>query len=450
MTTHVFIVDSVTFKIHLEYLFAGTGSKDNRIDFNNVPNCNLPPQTENKLVGMISDFQRLRKEDNVIFYLQQSKMAEGKFYGIFKVKSEPFLDNLTHRTKELKKISQEYKFEHPSQSMKFKIRGKKALIKTALTKGEERSLLNKFHINDNKKIKSFIRMFYKDNQFLLKELEKSLTFRILIKPYNVYAEGVTEWEALDEIKHIQSPNQMLWSLIYRKLKGNRGNTMITIYESERLCQLIRNKNRRCQLICDHKLLSFDIDIQKIIIRSNNVNNYEGRQEELNVLPRLMKKYCDGKSFEPHLQAYIVKVIGKGINSPLDDIVVGNSKIEWVGNEVSCGVGMQRIDVMLSIVKNRQKIVIPIELKAVKADKNNTTQLQRYIDWIEQYYLPNRQSDIQPILISQKFSRKNSSKYNELIASFKEFNECNEDICNKLKYVEFEAIDDNLVFDEIDY
>ena len=33
MTTHVFIVDSTTFKIHLEYLFAGTGAKDNKVDF---------------------------------------------------------------------------------------------------------------------------------------------------------------------------------------------------------------------------------------------------------------------------------------------------------------------------------------------------------------------------------------------------------------------------------
>ena len=65
---------------------------------------------------------------------------------------------------------------------------------------------------------------------------------------------MTEWEALDEIKNIQSPNQMLWSLIYRKLKGNRGNTMITIYESERLCQLIRDKNSRQKINVDnHKL-----------------------------------------------------------------------------------------------------------------------------------------------------------------------------------------------------
>lgn len=34
-TTHVFIVDTNIFKYHLEYLFAGTGAKDYKIDFNN-------------------------------------------------------------------------------------------------------------------------------------------------------------------------------------------------------------------------------------------------------------------------------------------------------------------------------------------------------------------------------------------------------------------------------
>ena len=33
-TTHVFIVGTNTFKYHLEYLFAGTGAKENQIDFN--------------------------------------------------------------------------------------------------------------------------------------------------------------------------------------------------------------------------------------------------------------------------------------------------------------------------------------------------------------------------------------------------------------------------------
>ena len=33
-TTHVFIVDTNTFKYHLEYLFAGTGAKDNFVEVN--------------------------------------------------------------------------------------------------------------------------------------------------------------------------------------------------------------------------------------------------------------------------------------------------------------------------------------------------------------------------------------------------------------------------------
>jgi hypothetical protein len=169
VNTHVFIVDKNTFKYHLEYLFAGTGAKDYVLDFNNSPTSNLNPTRENLLISMIADLNRVRKGDYIIFYLQQSReVGEGKFYGIFKAKSEGFLDNNN------------------------------------------------------------------DDQFLKKELQKSLTFRILLEPYEVYAKGVTEWEALDEIKNIQSPNQMLWSLIYRKLKGNRGNTMITIYETERL------------------------------------------------------------------------------------------------------------------------------------------------------------------------------------------------------------------------
>jgi len=134
-TTHVFIVDTNTFKYHLEYLFAGTGAKDNSIDFNNNPNTSLNHTTENNLVGMIADSQRIRKGDFVIFYLQQNyseKVWEGKFYGIFKAKEDlSFLDN-----------------------------------------------------NDA-------------NQFLRQELIKSLTFRTLIEPFEVYAKGVTEWEALE-------------------------------------------------------------------------------------------------------------------------------------------------------------------------------------------------------------------------------------------------------------
>jgi predicted RNA-binding protein len=223
---------------------------------------------------MISDANRIRRGDFIIFYLQQdilNGIIEGKFFGIFRaVEDWSFLDNRDA------------------------------------------------------------------DQFLYSELGKSLTFRTLIEPYRVYSEGVTEWEALDEIKHIQSPNQMLWSLIYRKLKGNRGNTMITIYESERLCQLIRDKNGRNELQIINKKITFDLNNQKIVLTNEHTKNYNGRREDLNILPRLIAKYSANKSFEIHLQAYIMKNIGKRLNMSLDNCVLGMiTNIEWLGNEVSC-------------------------------------------------------------------------------------------------------------------
>jgi len=397
MTTHVFIVDSKTFKLHLEYLFAGTGAKKRNgennegydIDFNNNERTMLHSITENMLVGMIADGSRIRRGDQIIFYLQQDfskKIFEGKFYGIFKAKEDwSFIDN------------------------------------------------------------------YDEHQYLNEELDKSLTFRTLVEPYKVYSEGVTEWEALDEIKNMTSPNQMLWSLIYRKLKGNRGNTMITIYESERLCQLIRDKNSRQDINVDNHKLSFDQNEQKIILTDENTNDYAGRNDEINLLPRLIAKYEAGKSFETHLQAYIVRNIGKKINSSLDDCILGeNIEFEWLGNEVSCGVGMQRIDVMISTIQNNQRVLSPIELKSVEADIINTKQIQRYIDWIEQYYTPNRQSDIHPFLVSKRIDNKNTERYQKIIATFNDFNARNSKRCEHLKYIEYHIEDDDLVFEKINY
>jgi hypothetical protein len=205
-------------------MFAGTGSGNKVIDFNNKPTTQLYSgrrhKGEDSLLAMIADSQRVRIGDFVIFYLQQNfqrGIREGKFYGVFRVREAPsFLDN-----------------------------------------------------NDSQ-------------QFLKQQLGKSLTFRTIIEPYQVYADGVTEWEALDEIRNIQSPNQMLWSLIYRKLKGNRGNTMITIYESERLINLIRSKNNRTVL--NGNSFIFNETTQQIETQQP-ANQYSGRKETINILPR---------------------------------------------------------------------------------------------------------------------------------------------------------------------
>lgn len=380
MTTHVFIVDENTFKYHLEYMFAGTGSKKNIIDFNNTKTSKLHYSTEASLVGLMADGCRVRKGDLIIFYLLASSQHEGTFFGIFQAIDDGiFLDN------------------------------------------------------------------YNTHQFLLNKLNKSLTFRLLIKPYEVYSEGVSEWCALDEIKGLTSPNQMLWSLIYRKLKGNRGNTMITIYESERLIDLIRKKNNFKSFSSKTVDFSYDSDSNTIISIANH-NQYSGRQVQINILPRLIEKYNTYKAFEAHLQMYITQNLGLGTNKSLDGCLgINNKKIEWLGNEVSCGVGMQRIDVMFSIEEsNNKRFLYPIELKAVGAHGENTRQLTRYVDWIEQYYIPNRISIIQPVLICKK----EYPLSDELKKSFKTFNKRAGIL--PLKYIEYEIINNDIVFKDMEY
>ena len=386
MTTHILIVDATTFPLHLEYLFVGTGARDYAIDFNNTAATGLRPASENNLVAMIADGCRIRRGDDIVFYLQQNagqSITEGKFYGLFQARQDGvFLDN------------------------------------------------------------------YDDQQYLKDRLGKSLTFRALIEPGTVYAEGVTEWEALDEIRNIRAPHQMLWSLIYRKLKGNRGNTMITPYEAERLAQLIRNKNNRRVLEFQDNSFSFDRATQRIILRDRERPAYNGRQVEINLLPRLLAKYRAGRAFEAHLQAYITQSLGRGINASLDAALLDGAAIEWLGNEVSCGVGMQRIDVMASVFRNDQREAIPVELKAETANESNIAQIQRYVDWIEQYYIPNRQSDIQPVLVAKQTVRKESVAFLRFAQRVANFNQTYGNRIWPLKYVEFSVAANSLLFEEI--
>ncbi len=333
---------------------------------------------------MIADSQRIRKSDFVIFYLQQN-ISQGIYEGKFY-----------------------------------------GIFKAK----EDLSFLDN---NDEK-------------QFLKNELVKSLTFRTLIEPYEVYAKGVTEWEALDEIKYIQSPNQMLWSLIYRKLKGNRGNTMITIYESERLFKLLRDKNKR--QILNGPNFTYDFSTQEIRL-DKAAHKYTGRKEPIDILPRLARKFNEGKAFETHLQAYIIQNIGRNTNQSLDNCLLEGVDLEWIGNEVSCGVGMQRIDIMLPLIKKDIRIAMPIELKSVEANPNNIIQLQRYIDWLEQYYIPNRISDIQPALITKKIEDKKQVRYKDITDSFKKFNGINSK-CLPMKYIEYGLKNNKLEFKEEKY
>jgi len=221
-----------------------------------------------------------------------------------------------------------------------------------------------------------------EDNYLVTQIQKGLSFRVILEPDSVYAKGVTEHEYLDSLKGKNRPYDLCWSLIYRKLKGNRGCTMIMDYEFDDLLEKLKANNHNKSL----QSLSYSFDANSYtIVPTNTVKKYEGRKGKINILPRLQHKFLNGNAFETHLQAYIVKNIENILSGqfvPLKDEPL------WIGNEVSCGVGMQRIDLMLKQESKKEVIIRLIELKdEAPYLEIITNQIPWYLEWLSYYVLP---------------------------------------------------------------
>ncbi len=220
------------------------------------------------------------------------------------------------------------------------------------------------------------------NNYLIGDTNKGLSFRVLLEADEVYAKGVTEHECLDSLVGKNSPCDLCWSLIYRKLKGNRGCTMIMDYEFDDLLNKLRTKNSNTSLIGN--AFTFDSNVFEITT-ANDAKAYLGRQDSLNILPRLLYKAGRGNAFESHLQAYIMQNIDSALSNAL--IPLNNYPV-WIGNEVSCGVGMQRIDVMIKQESDTDIYIRLIELKdEAPYIEIITSQIPWYLEWLSYYVLP---------------------------------------------------------------
>lgn len=338
MNIHVFVVDATTFKLHLEYMFAGTGAKDKASSFLMDAGVNYHHSTERNLVGMIADISRIRKGDKIVFYLQATENKQGRFFGVFKAESEGFFDENDH-----------------------------------------------------------------DN-YLINELGKGLAFRVKISPDCVYPYGITEHEYLDDLSGKKAPYQLCWSMIYRKLKGNRGCTMITQYEFDDLKAKLDEKNNGQTLNNTH--FSFDSGEVKIV-NIEEGHQYTGRQNSLGIEQRLLCKAHRGNAFETHLQAFVMQKYDNAILK--DNLLSLDNGSVWVGNEVSCGVGMQRIDAMI-IEENDSEIHLKIiEIKDEEPyDYIIDEQLPWYLKWASQYIVPNLLECGKTIIIHPCILAKSSS------------------------------------------
>ena len=139
----------------------------------------------------------------------------------------------------------------------------------------------------------------------------------------------------------------------------------------------------------------------------------------------------------------------------------NKELVWLGNQVSCGVGMQRIDILFSLKEGEQYFHCPVELKSTFASEDNIRQLRRYMDWMNQYFIPNLPGDLCPILITRKmpdkqvgrkkefkFDTKGKSEYfGELVEKINQFNQ---DYKCKIRFLEyFIDAQNNIFFQEIE-
>lgn len=234
-----------------------------------------------------------------------------------------------------------------------------------------------------------------NDNFLKTELHKSLTFRCLIEPDNVYSVGVTEHDYLDSLNGITHPSQMCWSLIYRKLKGNRGCTMITEFEFNMLVNKLRGVNRG---ICLENISGFSFDnVNAQINIVERQNQYNGRRDSINIQNRLLFKANCAQAFEVHLQTYILQNLS---SENLCELLLQCPRIPyWVGNEVSCGVGMQRIDIMIKQEDDDNIYIKVIELKCVVPELYILShQLKWYLDWVSDYIVPTYQGNNKTIHI----------------------------------------------------
>lgn len=292
--------------------------------------------------------------------------------------------------------------------------------------------------------------------YLLKELNKKLIYRVLIKPKEVYSKGVSEWNALDKLP--QYAQEVIWSLIYRKLKGWRGCTPINLQESDRLVNLIKEANSESKPLFpnNNQCLTFDKELNEIKI-SDNANKYIGKQEKLKpMLSEMIERDKYGYAYEDRLQVFFMQNIGK--NKKLELIVGPSKQIVWIGNEVYCGFGMQKIDVFTILSDERDnKTYNLIELKCWSAYPDIIYQLKRYADWCSVYIKGAINSNIQPVVVTRVIdqpNRKNGKPYKSTILreDFKNklqaFNKLN--ISKEVKWFEFYFKNVDILFEEIKY
>jgi len=169
--------------------------------------------------------------------------------------------------------------------------------------------------------------------WLQPEIGKPLIYRVRILPLRVYPKGVSEWEAIDKLP--EKARDIRWSLIYRKLKGERGCSYIFQHEYVSLKNLLDAANEG-NYLSDYDANAYHFYWQngEIVLREGATPEYQGSKDP----PRDVTDKAS--KIEAYLQAWVTQNIGR--HQQVNKFCGHPDKIEWFANEVYyAGTGMQK-------------------------------------------------------------------------------------------------------------
>ena len=284
--------------------------------------------------------------------------------------------------------------------------------------------------------------------FLEQLLGRRLIYRVEVVADDTYPLAVSEWDALD--RYLRDPERCIWSLVYRKLKGARGCTMIFPWEDNFLLELIKDTNEKAGRtplrINDGRHISWNPVSNEIEIRAGSFASYDVPSDDHVSPPEdpLRDVLLQGR--ESYLQAFLTGNYG---HFPDSEVVFGRTEtVAWVGNEVACGLGMQKIDIFVINENQNGPLFRVIELKKNPPDERTVWQLARYVDWTKRFVRDAASHNIQPILLCRNLSRLPLSP--DTRRSFREFNDA--ELGLPIKYVECGKGEDpiEIRFREVEY
>ena len=212
--------------------------------------------------------------------------------------------------------------------------------------------------------------------------------------------------------------------------------------------MIRNKNNGRAIANSESNRGFDWDVnqRKIILTSNRQSYVYQRNFNFNTIEKIFNSKQTNRAYEIYIQLYFVENIG--INTEIGPIVGNN--IIWFGNEVACGVGMQKIDLLTICKRGERNEFRMIEFKDEPIAAEIIDQIEYYVNWGSQdqgRHLDGAYSwNIRPVIVAPPHKTAN---WQSIINAFKNYND--KHISLPLDYFEFHLFSANQIrFEKVNY